>query len=68
MKVGSEIGAAISNQANLPYRGRSYDKVMMNAYKALSYLALGEKDKARVELNSSLERQRDAVSANEKRI
>jgi uncharacterized protein len=68
VKVGSEIGAAISNQANLPYRGRSYDKVMMNAYKALSYLALGEKDKARVELNRSLERQRDAVSANEKRI
>jgi uncharacterized protein len=68
VKMGSEIGAAISNQANLPYRGRSYDKVMMNAYKALSYLALGDKDKARVELNRSLQRQRDAVDANEKRI
>lgn len=68
VKVGSEIGAALSNQASIPYRGRSYDKVMMNAYKALSYLALGEKDKARVELNRSLQRQRDAVAANEKRI
>lgn len=68
VKVGSEVGALVTNQANLPYRGRAYDKVMMNTYKALNYLALGEKDKARVELNRSLQRQRDAVAANEKRI
>lgn len=68
VKLGSEAGAALTNQAALPYRGRSYDKVMMNTYKALSYLALGETDKARVELNRSLQRQRDAVAANEKRI
>ncbi|WP_438481244.1 COG3014 family protein [Oleiharenicola lentus] len=68
VKVGSEFGALVSNQASLPYRGRVYDKVMMNTYKAISYLELGEKDKARVELNRSLQRQRDAVAANEKRI
>lgn len=68
VKVGAELGAALTNQANLPYRGRSYDKVMMNTYKALNYLALGDKDKARVELNRSLQRQRDAVAENEKRI
>lgn len=68
IKVGSEIGAMVSNQASLPYRGKAYDKVMMNTYKALNYLALGERDKARVELNRSLQRQRDAVEANEKRI
>ena len=68
VKVGAEIGALVSNQASLPYRGRAYDKVMMNTYKAINYLALGEKDKARVELNRSLQRQRDAVAANEKRI
>lgn len=68
VKVGSEIGAALTNQANLPYRGHAYDKVMMNTYKAVNYLALGDKDKARVELNRSLQRQRDAVAANEKRI
>ncbi|MBP7483385.1 MAG: hypothetical protein KA788_12680, partial [Lacunisphaera sp.] len=61
VKLGSEFGAAMTNQANLPYRGRAYDKVMMNTYKAVGYLALGEKDKARVELNRSLQRQRDAV-------
>lgn len=68
VKVGSEIGAMVTNQASIPYRGRSYDKVMMNTYKALNYLALGEADKARVELNRSLQRQRDAVESNEKRI
>ncbi len=68
LKVGSELGAIMTNQANLPYRGRSYDKVMMNAYKALNYIELGDKDKARVELNRSLQRQRDAVADNEKRI
>ncbi|MBL9219724.1 MAG: hypothetical protein JNG82_14645 [Opitutaceae bacterium] len=68
VKLGSEFGAAMTNQANLPYRGRAYDKVMMNTYKAVGYLALGEKDKARVELNRSLQRQRDAVEANAKRI
>ncbi len=67
-KVGAELGAALTNQASLPYRGRAYDKVMMNTYKALNYLSLRDKDKARVELNRSLQRQRDAVADNEKRI
>lgn len=37
VSVSSEVGAAVSNQANLPYRGRSYDKIMLNSYKALNY-------------------------------
>lgn len=68
VKMGSEFGATLTNQATLPYRGHSYDKVMMNTYKALSYLSIGEADKARVELNRSLQRQRDAVADNSKRI
>lgn len=68
VKLGAEAGALLTNQANTPYRGRSYDKVMMNAYKALDYLALGERDRARVELNRALQRQRDAVEENAKRI
>lgn len=68
VKVGAELGAALTNLASLPYRGRSYDKVMMNTYKALNYIMLGEKDKARVELNRALQRQRDAVEENAQRI
>jgi len=68
VKVGSEVGASLTNLSALPYRGRAYDKVMMNTYKALNYMQLGEIDKARVELNRALQRQRDAVAQNEKRI
>jgi uncharacterized protein len=68
VKLGSETGAMFTNQANLPYRGQAYDKVMMNAYKALNYIQLGDRDAARVELNRALQRQRDAVAENAKRI
>lgn len=68
VKMGSEVGASLTNLSTLPYRGHAYDKVMMNTYKAVAYLQLGEPDKARVELNRALQRQRDAVAENEKRI
>jgi hypothetical protein len=41
---------------------------MLNTYKALNYLALGEADKARPELIHAYQRQQDAVDANKKRI
>ena len=68
IKVGSEAGALLTNQANLPYRGRAYDKVMLHTYQALNYLQLSDADAARVELNRALQSQRDAVEANAKRI
>ena len=57
VKVGSEAVALLSNLANLPYEGRAYYKIMLNTYKALNYLQLGEPDKARVEFTRSLQRQ-----------
>jgi len=68
VKIGSELSATLSNQANLPYRGRAYDKVLLNTYKALNYMQLGDTDSARVELNRALLRQREAVDENAKRI
>ena len=68
VRVGQEAGALLSNQANLAYEGRSYDGVMLNTYKALNYLQLGEPDKARVELIRAYQRQQDAVEVNKKRI
>ncbi len=68
VKVGNEAGAIMSNQANLPYEGRAYDKVMVNLYKALNYLQLGDYEKARVEFFRAYQRQRDAVELNRKRI
>ena len=68
IKVASEGFSLVTNQANLPYRGRAYDKVMLDTYNALNYLQLGKVDSARVSLNRSLQRQRDAVELNQKRI
>jgi len=68
VKLGSETGALLTSQANQPYRGRAYDRVMLHTYVAANYLKLGETDKARVELNRLLQSQRDAVEANAKKI
>jgi hypothetical protein len=68
VNVGQETAALLSNQANLPYEGRDYDKVMLNAYKALNYIQLGEPDKARVELIRASQRQQDAEENNKRRI
>lgn len=66
--VGQEAAAILSNQANLPYEGRTYDRVMLNTYKALNFLQLGDLERARVEFNRVLKRQEDARAENERRI
>jgi hypothetical protein len=68
VSVSRETGALLSNQANLPYEGRSYDGIMLNTYEALNYLELGEPDKARPELIRAYQRQQDAVQDNQRRI
>ena len=68
VRVGQEVGALLSNQAELDYEGRSYDGIMLNTYRALNYLALGQSEKARPELIRAYQRQQDAVDANKKRI
>jgi hypothetical protein len=66
--LGSEATALISNLASLPYEGRGYDRVMLNTYKALNHLQLGEPDKARVEFNRVLKRQEEARALKQRRI
>ena len=68
VRVGQETMAVMSNQQNLPYVGRSYDKIMLHTYKALNHLALGEVEKARPEIIRAYQRQQDAVEENNQRI
>jgi uncharacterized protein len=68
IKISGETLASVSNLAALPYEGFAYDKIMMNTYKALNYLKMGNYDTARVELNRAYERQKDAVYINAARI
>ena len=68
ISLSDETAGLLSNQAQLDYKGRDYDKVMLNTYKALNYLQLGETDKARVEFIRAAQRQQDAEENNRKRI
>ena len=68
ISITKESGAAFSNQANLPYRGRAYDKIMLNTYKALNYWEMGEYDKARTEIFRAYKRQEDAIEENKRAI
>lgn len=68
LTVSREAAAVVTNLATLPYEGMAYDKIMMNVYKALNHMQLGDLEKARVELNRALQRQREAAELNSKRI
>lgn len=53
--------AIITNENIIPYVGEEYDGIMINTYKALNFMALGNKELARVEFNRALERQKRAA-------
>lgn len=68
VSIGTEAAAALTNLTMFPYEGHDADRIMMNTYKALDYLQLGNPDAARVELRRAYERQSEAVTRNAKRI
>jgi hypothetical protein len=68
LKLGSESLALLTHQANLPYQGRAYDKIMLCTYKALNYLEGDDREKARVEFNRARLQQAEAVAINRARI
>jgi hypothetical protein len=68
VSLTNEAGALITNLASLPYRGTTYDRVMVCVYKALNAVQLHRYEDARVEFNRILSEQRDAVQRNAERI
>jgi hypothetical protein len=48
------------NDAVIDYHATITDRVMVNTYKALDYMALGKMDEARIEFNRAIDRQRRA--------
>jgi len=68
VKVSDTAKTTILGPSSLTYEGHASDKILMNTYKALNYIQLGQYDKARVELNRALERQREAVELNAARL
>ena len=47
---GAESGSAMTNPTAIPYKGLYCNRVLLNVYKAMTYLALENPDAARVEL------------------
>jgi len=58
--VPGMITSVLLNDNFSDYRGEEYDGIMLNTYKALNFWALGKRDKARVEFNRAIDRQRRA--------
>ena len=62
VSIGSESLSLLTNPAKLPYRGRSYDGIMISVYQALDALCKGDGEAARVFINRTYQRQQDAVA------
>ena len=62
------FGQLVVNDAACDYRGETYDGIMVNTYKALNFMAIGDMDNARIELNRADDRQRRAVELFAKNI
>src|SRR5690606_20167188 len=49
--------ATLVNDNMFDYKGSLYERIMVNSYKGLNYMSLGDYDNARVEFNRALLRQ-----------
>ncbi len=56
---GAETGSAATNPAALPYKGLYCDRILLNIYKSMVYLAMENPDAARVEMRRMREIQKN---------
>lgn len=59
--ITETLVSTLLNDTTRPYIGTEYDGVMTNTYKAIDYLALNDRNGARVEFNRAIDRQRRAI-------
>ncbi|KIM05356.1 MAG: hypothetical protein KN64_02355 [Sulfurovum sp. AS07-7] len=64
----SYVTASFLNDTFLDYEGDGYEKVMMHNYKAINYLMLNDKEKARVEIMNSYKKQMEEKQKFEQEI
>ncbi|MEA3289405.1 MAG: hypothetical protein U9Q04_04400 [Campylobacterota bacterium] len=58
--VGESLGSVLVNNNVNDYEGNVYEKVMVNTYKGLNFMSMGDYNNARVEFHRALDRQRRA--------
>lgn len=56
----AEAGTFLTTPNTLPYRGNYSEKILLNAYKALDYMGMGDMQGAQVEIRRAYERQKEA--------
>lgn len=65
---GRQAGAVLLNDTMLTYRPSPAEAVLINYYKAISFMSMRDRDNARVELNRADDRIRRAVEHYEKEL
>lgn len=68
IRISQQTAAVAVNDTVMDYTGYAYDGIMLNTYKALDAMELGDLDRMRVELNHASQRQTDAVIKFKKQI
>ena len=66
--IGSKLGSLVLNDSVKAYQGFPSDKILINTYKGLSYLMLGDKEGAKVELRRAAQRRKEALETYAKAI
>ncbi|XKM13693.1 hypothetical protein RCS94_00540 [Orbaceae bacterium ac157xtp] len=66
--IGKSIASITINNNVNDYHGNNHEKIMVNLYKGLNFMALDDYTNARVEFNRTLDRQRRATEYFEKEI
>ena len=56
-KAGKAVVSTLINDTIMDYQGNLYERIMVNAYKGLNYMSLGDYEEARIEFNRALMRQ-----------
>lgn len=66
--VGENVGATLSNDTAIHYRGLIFEGALLNFYKALAFSSIGYNAQARIEFNRANDRQRRAKEYYQKEI
>jgi len=67
-KLLANVGSLLTNDTFMDYRPRIYEKIMVNTYKGLDFILLGDFQNARIEFNRALVRQDRAKDFFQKEI
>ena len=64
ISISEEALALATSQTTRPYRGTEYDRILLEVYQTLNYLALDDLDEAMVHTRRAFVRQSEAVNRN----